>query len=173
MEKEAQRICDIEKFSKATINNSILGLKNRVDSKIGEMILSDYLGLKLDNSYKYDLTFGLDGKSSIEVKTKRRDVNARPEYIADIAKTSEHQFVNGGRKIIAFLSLNKISLQAEIVGFISVNRLMKLLGTDDAKFIKAGTKLEKNYVQRADGWQIKYSCLMPPETFKEWIKDKK
>ncbi len=172
--KEAQALCDKEKFSKAVINNSILGPQNRVDSKIGEIIISKFLGLPLDNYFTYDLSFGLDGTSKIEIKTKRRDVNAKPEFIGDIAKTSQHQFANCEKKIIAFVSLNKLSFMAEICGFISVSRFLRTMqkeGQNDISFIPIGTKLDKGYEQRSDGWQIKYSCLMSPLQFKNFMKE--
>ena len=171
---EAQRICDEENFSKVVINNSILGPANRVDSKIGEMIVADYLDMKLDNSYKYDLTFGMDNKYSIEVKTKMRNVYCDDSYIGDIASTSSHQFHNAGNKIIAFVSLNKITLVAEIIGFISVSRFLRTVKEEnpDIVFVAKGTDFGK-YQQRADGFRIKYSCLMKPEAFKEFIKDKR
>ena len=80
------------------IKNSITKGRGNYAGRLGELALAEHLGSTVEDSKDYDLIY--DGKK-IEVKTKRRAVEPKPDYTVNIAATSLHQKPD----IYAFLSM--------------------------------------------------------------------
>ena len=80
------------------IKNSITRGDGNFAGRMGELALAKHLGLEVSDRKDYDMIF--DGKK-IEVKTKRRSVKPKPDYVVNVAATSEHQRPD----IYAFVSL--------------------------------------------------------------------
>jgi len=84
--------------SLGSIKNSITKGKGNYVGRLGELALAKHIGAgDAQDQSGYDLL--LDGRK-IEVKTKRRAVPPRENYIVNIAKTSTHQRPD----VYAFLS---------------------------------------------------------------------
>ena len=80
------------------IKNSITKGGGNFAGRMGELALAKHLGLEVSDRKDYDMIF--DGRK-IEVKTKRRSVKPKPDYVVNVAATSEHQRPD----IYAFVSL--------------------------------------------------------------------
>tara|TARA_R110000824_G_scaffold87254_2_gene215173 strand:+ start:775 stop:1299 length:525 start_codon:yes stop_codon:yes gene_type:complete len=94
MIEEAQEWAD----NLGAIKNSITKGKGNYVGRLGELALAKHIGAgEAQDQSGYDLIF--NGKK-IEVKTKRRAVPPRENYIVNLAKTSRHQRPD----IYAFLS---------------------------------------------------------------------
>jgi len=80
------------------IKNSITKGRGNYAGRLGELALAKHLGVEVEDSKDYDVIH--EGKK-IEVKTKRRAVEPKPDYTVNIAATSLHQKPD----IYAFLSM--------------------------------------------------------------------
>ena len=80
------------------IKNSITRGDGNYAGRLGELALARHLGVDVEDSKDYDIIY--EGKK-IEVKTKRRAVEPKPDYTVNIAATSLHQKPD----IYAFLSM--------------------------------------------------------------------
>ena len=85
--------------------NDLGGIKNSITKgdgnyavRLGELALAKHLSVEVKDRKDYDIIY--DGKK-IEVKTKRRAVEPKPDYTVNIAATSLHQKPD----IYAFLSM--------------------------------------------------------------------
>ena len=80
------------------IKNSITKGDGNYAGRLGELALAKHLSVEVKDRKDYDIIY--DGKK-IEVKTKRRAVEPKPDYTVNIAATSLHQKPD----IYAFLSM--------------------------------------------------------------------
>ena len=80
------------------IKNSITKGDGNYAGRLGELALAKHLSVEVKDRKDYDIIY--DGKK-IEVKTKRRAVEPKPDYTVNIAAPSLHQKPD----IYAFLSM--------------------------------------------------------------------
>ena len=80
------------------IYNSITKGDGNYAGRLGELALTKHLSVEVEDHKDYDIIY--EGKK-IEVKTKRRAVEPKPDYTVNIAATSLHQKPD----IYAFLSM--------------------------------------------------------------------
>ena len=70
------------------IKNSITRGDGNFAGRMGELALAKHLGLEVSDRKDYDMIF--DGKK-IEVKTKRRSVKPKEDYVVNVAATIKDQ----------------------------------------------------------------------------------
>jgi hypothetical protein len=82
------------------LKNSITSGSGNKAGYLGELALSEYLGATLISNCDFNSDILFQGKK-IEVKTKRRSRDPRPDYEVSVAETSKHQRPD----IYAFISI--------------------------------------------------------------------
>ena len=83
-----QRAFALSKTIPSDIKNSIRDGKGTLVGFIGELVVSDYLGVELSNTYDYDLVYK---KVKIDVKSKEVTTPPKPEYECSISAYNTKQ----------------------------------------------------------------------------------
>jgi hypothetical protein len=155
-----QALINAEKIPQ-NIRNSIRKGKGRGIGCLGEIILAEFLGVPVSNTFNHDLIFK---DCKIEVKSKERTVSPESHFNASVANFNPHQKCD----FYAFLSITQRHRQpfneikdAYIMGVISKARFF-----EEATFYKKGELDPLSpgglWAFRADCYNVPYSTLLPP-----------
>ena len=95
-------------------NNSIRAGDGTIIGCLGEVVLADYLGVPLCNTYDYDLIYK---DQKVEIKTKDRTVPPAPFYNCTVSAANATQKCD----FYFFMSLLKDMSKGWLVGYLSRN----------------------------------------------------
>jgi len=127
------------------LNNSITRGKGNVIGFLGEVMVADYFGCKLDNSYQHDLMS--PNGILLEVKTKKTTVTPKDYYEVSIARFNTKQSCD----YYVFCRV----LEDQSIGWI--------LGYDTPTFYKETCKfLKKGEVDPDNNYTVKADCYNKP-----------
>lgn len=121
------------------LKNSITKGDGNLAGFIGELLVSEYLGSSLCNTYDYDL---IHKGIKIDVKTTRTTVTPLSSYECSIPAYNTKQ----GCDVYCFVRINMESKDAWILGYKNKQEYF-----DMATYRKKGQR-------REDGWLVKATC---------------
>jgi hypothetical protein len=142
-----------------TINNSIRGGGGRMIGCLGEILVAEFFGVDLSNTMHHDLKVG---GTTVEVKTKERTVDPKPDFNATVANYNPNQ------KCDYYFF---VSITMSKSGKIESGHLCGAMGKEafykKAKFCQKGDIDPKSpggsWKFKADCWNLEYSELkLPP-----------
>jgi hypothetical protein len=133
------------------LNKSITKGEGNVAGFIGEMVVADYLGCNVDNTYDYDLTYD---SVKIDVKTKRTTAVPLPHYNCSVAAYNTHQKCD---YYVFARVLNDYS-KVWILGCMPHDDFYK-----NAAFMKKGQldPADPRFVVKADCYNMRVNQLLP------------
>ena len=143
----SQDIIDIAKEkadAMGIINNSITSGKGSTHGFLGEIIVSNFLGATIENTYDYDLRLQ---SFTIDVKTKRVNTPPRPNYECSIAAFNTKQACN----FYVFTRILNNMGEGWILGYLPKEEYF-----DRAVFLKKGETDPSN------GWTVSADCYNLP-----------
>ena len=135
-----------------TIRNSITKGDGNLAGFIGERVVADYLGVKKDNTYEYDLINKRD--KTYDVKTKRCKSKPLPEYTVSVCALNTKQKCD----VYVFVRVNNELDTAWILGYMPKEEFY-----EKAKFCKKGDLDPDSNCN----WRFKEDC------YNMYIKDLK
>tara|TARA_R110000765_G_scaffold365901_1_gene456034 strand:- start:116 stop:622 length:507 start_codon:yes stop_codon:yes gene_type:complete len=146
---------DIEKAKQMSIdmgrlNNSITKGKGNIVGFLGELLVANYLGIKLNNTYDYDMIFN---NTKIDVKSKRVTSPPKEHYECSVAALNTKQECD----VYVFTRIlpKKFSSSNYSEGW--------LLGYMDKKdYLTKATFLKKGDVDPSNNWKVKTDCYNLP-----------
>lgn len=141
------------------LRNSILKGKGNVYGFLGEMIVAQYLGVPLDNTYDYDLIYeGI----KLDVKSKKRINEPKRSWFCAVSARNTTQ------KCDAYVFTNIMSNFSKgwILGFYPKDAYL-----ENADFFKKGTRDKQNgIIYREDCYLMQIKDVFPIESLKEMVK---
>lgn len=131
-----------------SLRNSITTGDGNMAGFIGEIVVAQFLGAEINNTYDYDLL--LRG-TKIDVKSKRTSVPPRPYYECSIAAYNVKQACDH----YVFVRVHNESTRAWILGY-----LPKKVYFEAAKLLKKGDiDPSNNFTVKADCYNVAISAL--------------
>ena len=123
------------------LNNSIEHGGGNIAGFIGEIVCSEVMGGKLNNTYQYDLV--LDDGRTVDVKTKRTSVRPREDYDCSIAAYNTKQECD----MYAFVRVLNDYSKAWFLGCM-----------DKADYFRRAQFMERGQVDPSNGFTVKANC---------------
>lgn len=142
----------LEDISKANIlskemgqlKNSITKGKGNIHGFLGEIIVSKFLGVEINNTYDYDMVFN---DTKIDVKTKRVTTSPKDYYECSVADLNTKQKCD----VYVFTRILKDMTQGWILGFVNKK-----------EYFSKATFLKKGQVDPSNNWKVSTDCYNLP-----------
>jgi hypothetical protein len=125
---------------------------------MGEVVVSDYLGIPLKNTKDYDIVIG---SMTFDVKTKKTTVKPQPHYLASTADTSIHQDCGG----YIFCRVSANFDKCWVMGVTSSKTFYKTSSFDLKGSVDPSS--DRGWTFKADSYNLPYSELNCLSTIKK------
>ncbi len=141
-------------FKVGVMNGSRTSGQGNVVGFLGETLTARTLGVRIDDTYQYDLKFG---DLKIDVKTKSCSSQPKENYLCSVMSYQLNNDTDG----YIFVRINLTARKCWLLGYISKQDLLS-----KGKFCKKGEP-DGSFLFKEDCWSIEISKLTPIEVLCE------